>query len=201
MWNKRYSEKGFAYGTAANSFLKAQYSQLPKEGKVLCLAEGEGRNAVFLAQQGYEVTAVDQSSVGLEKAHKLAAEKGVEITTKVANLKDYDLGTDAWDGIVSIFAHVPLSLRQRLHKQVVRSLKKSGVFILEAYTPAHVDMQGVGGPPASQLDMFMSLNSLKQELTGLEFIVGAEVEREVSEGAYHQGQGAVVQVVACKDCL
>lgn len=198
MWDKRYSEEGFAYGTAPNDFLKAEFSKLPKGGKVLCLAEGEGRNAVFLAKQGYDVTAVDQSSVGLEKAHKLAAEQGVKITTVVANLNEYDLGVDAWDGIVSIFAHVPLELRLKLHKQAVAALKENGVFMLEAYTAAHIDMDGVGGPPASQIDMFMSLEGLQQELNGLDFIIGAEVEREISEGNYHQGKGAVVQVVACK---
>lgn len=198
MWDNRYSEDGFAYGTAPNDFLKAEYSKLPKAGKILCLAEGEGRNAVFLAKQGFDVTAVDQSAVGLAKAHKLAAENGVEITTVVANLNDYDLGVETWDGIVSIFAHVPLELRLKLHKQAVIALKKNGVFMLEAYAPAHIEMDGVGGPPASQIDMFMSLEGLQQELSGLDFIVGAEVEREISEGSYHQGKGVVVQIVACK---
>ncbi len=197
MWDKRYSEDGFAYGSEPNDFIKAEYSQIPKGGRVLCLAEGEGRNAVFLAKQGYAVTAMDQSVVGLEKAQALAAENGVEITTVVANLKDYDLGTDAWDGIVSIFAHVPLELRLKLHKQVVVALKKNGVFILEAYTPAHIEMDGVGGPPPSQVEMFMSVEGLKNELKGLDIVVGAEVEREIFEGKYHQGKGAVVQIVAC----
>ncbi|MDO6748801.1 class I SAM-dependent methyltransferase, partial [Gilvimarinus sp. 1_MG-2023] len=100
MWDQRYNEEGFAYGTVANDFLQAQYGQILAGGKVLCLAEGEGRNAVFLAKQGYVVTAVDQSSVGLNKAQQLAADNGVVISTVVANLADFDLGTEAWDGIV-----------------------------------------------------------------------------------------------------
>lgn len=107
MWDERYTEEGFAYGTEPNDFLKAEYSRIPKGGRVLCLAEGEGRNAVFLARQGYAVTAVDQSAVGLQKAKNFAAEHDVDITTEVANLADYELGTEAWDGIVSISAHVP----------------------------------------------------------------------------------------------
>lgn len=198
MWDQRYTEAGFAYGTEPNDFLKAEYSRIPKAGKVLCLAEGEGRNAVFLAQQGYRVTAVDQSSVGLEKAQKLAAENAVEITTVVADLADYDLGSEVWDGIVSIAAHVPAVLRKGLHKQVVKALKRDGVFILEAYTEQQVEAAGVGGPPPSQKQLFMSLDELKSELNGLDFVVGAEVERHISEGKYHQGQSAVVQVVACK---
>lgn len=198
MWDQRYNETGFAYGTVPNDFLKAEYFRIPKGGRVLCLAEGEGRNAVFLAKQGYSVTAVDQSAVGLQKAKKLAAEQGVEISTQVTDLADYDFGCEVWDGIVSISAHVPALLRKQLHAQVVRSLKSNGVFILEAYTVRHIEMDGVGGPPPSQKEFFMSLDKLVVELEGLEFIIGAEVERTLSEGKYHQGESAVVQVVACK---
>lgn len=198
MWDQRYNEEGFAYGTAPNDFLKAEYSRIPKGGRVLCLAEGEGRNAVFLAKQGYSVTAVDQSSVGLHKAESLAIENGVEISTIVSDLADYDLGNEVWDGVVSIAAHVPPLLRKELHSQVVKSLKRNGVFILEAYTERHLEMDGVGGPPPSQKELFMSLAELKVELEGLEFIIGIEVERNISEGKYHQGESAVVQVVACK---
>ena len=198
MWDQRYNEEGFAYGTAPNDFLKAEYSRIPKGGRVLCLAEGEGRNAVFLAKQGYSVTAVDQSSVGLQKAESFAIENGVEISTIVTDLAAYDLGNEVWDGVVSIAAHVPPLLRKELHSQVVKSLKRNGVFILEAYTERHLEMDGVGGPPPSQKELFMSLAELKVELEGLEFVIGTEVERKISEGKYHQGESAVVQVVACK---
>lgn len=198
MWDQRYSEEGFAYGTAANDFLKSEYHRIPEGGRVLCLAEGEGRNAVFLARQGYAVTAVDQSSVGLLKAERLAIENGVEISTIVTDLGDYDPGNETWDGIVSIAAHIPPLLRKQLHARVVSALKKNGVFILEAYTERHLDMEGVGGPPPSQKELFMSLAQLKVELDGLEFIIGNEVERHISEGKYHQGKSAVVQVVARK---
>ncbi len=130
MWNQRYSEEGFAYGTEPNDFLKAQCFRLPKRGRILCLAEGEGRNAVFLAKQGYLVTAVDQSSVGLQKAVSLAIEHGVEITTEVADLANYDLGSEVWDGIISIAAHVPPLLRKKIHAQVANSLKANGLLLL-----------------------------------------------------------------------
>lgn len=198
MWDERYTEEGFAYGTEPNDFLRAEFSRIPKGGRVLCLAEGEGRNAVFLARQGYAVTAVDQSAVGLQKAKNFAAEHGVDITTEVANLADYELGTEAWDGIVSISAHVPPDIRKALHKQVVSGLKTDGVFILEGYTERHLEMAGAGGPPPSQKALFMSLDELKIELEGLNFVIGQEVEREISEGKYHQGSSAVVQLVAVK---
>jgi SAM-dependent methyltransferase len=198
MWDQRYSEAGFAYGTEPNDFLEAEYSRIPKGGRVLCLAEGEGRNAVFLARLGYTVTAVDQSSVGLEKARKLAQDHGVEIETIVADLNDFDPGVEQWDGIVSIWAHVPEALRHKLHKQVVAALKNNGVFILEAYTVRHIDMEGVGGPPPEHTDFFMSLDTLYKELEGLEMVHAVEIDRMISEGNYHVGESAVVQVVARK---
>lgn len=196
MWDQRYNEEGFAYGTEANDFLKSEYFRIARGGRVLCLAEGEGRNAVFLAKQGYSVTAVDLSSVGLQKAERLATEHGVKISTIVADLADYDLGSEAWDGIVSIAAHVPPSLRKKLHAQVISALKIDGVFILEAYSERHLEMDGVGGPPHKEL--LMSTDELKVELDGLDLIIATEVERDISEGKYHQGESAIVQVVASK---
>lgn len=196
MWDQRYNEEGFAYGTEPNDFLKSESFRIAKGGRVLCLAEGEGRNAVFLAKQGYSVTAVDLSPVGLQKAERLALEHGVEISMIVADLADYDLGREDWDGIVSIAAHVPPSLRKKLHAQVISALKTDGVFILEAYSKRQLEMDGVGGPANKEL--LMSLDELKVELDGLELILASEVERDISEGKYHQGESAVVQVVASK---
>ena len=102
MWDERYSAEEYAYGTEPNTFLTANFAHLPK-GRVLSLAEGEGRNAVFLAQQGYGVTGVDGSEVGLAKAKALADSRGVAAHWVHADLADYELGENAWDGIVSIF--------------------------------------------------------------------------------------------------
>lgn len=198
MWDQRYSEEGFAYGTEPNDFLKAEYSRIPEGGRVLCLAEGEGRNAVFLAKQGYSVTAVDQSSVGLQKAESLAIDSGVDISTLQTNLAVYDPGIDTWDGVVSIAAHIPPQLRKSLHHRVVNSLKKNGVFILEAFTVRHLELEGVGGPPPAQKELFMSLIELETELEGLDIVFGREVIRHISEGKYHQGESAVVQFIARK---
>lgn len=111
MWDERYSTEEYAYGTAPNEFLVKNAHHIPK-GKVLSLAEGEGRNAVFLAQQGYSVTAVDASLVGLNKARKLAEKKGVIVEFIHASLADYDLGEKQWDGIVSIFCPLPSTIRK-----------------------------------------------------------------------------------------
>ena len=103
MWNERYAEAGYAYGTEPNDFLVAHAAQIPP-GRVLCLAEGQGRNAVWLAQQGYDVTAVDLSEVGLAKAQQLAAERGVQLTTIQADLAQFTIEPQTWDGIVSRYS-------------------------------------------------------------------------------------------------
>ncbi|MBC2595781.1 class I SAM-dependent methyltransferase [Ruficoccus amylovorans] len=197
MWDERYSESGYAYGTEPNDFLRAEYTRIAPGGRVLCLAEGQGRNAVFLARQGYAVTALDQSPVGLQRAEELARTHGVNIETVTADLADYDLG-HGWDGIVSIFGHTPPPIRKRIHEAIPLALKEGGAYILEAYTPRQLDMPGKGGPPAAQREFFMSLDVLRRELPALDFVIGREVEREVNEGSCHQGLSSVVQLVAVK---
>ena len=195
MWDERYSEPGYAYGSEPNDFLAAEAQRIAPGGKVLCLAEGEGRNAVWLAGRGFAVTAVDQSKVGLAKASALAAERGVSIATVQADLSVFELEPGAWDAIVSIWGHLPLHVREVLHKKVVHGLKPGGVLILESYTPAQLAL-GTGGP--RDPGMCMTLTGLQQELAGLELVVGVEKQREVKEGKYHQGTSAVVQVVAVR---
>ncbi len=198
MWDERYQQSDYAYGSEANDFLKAEYARIPAGGRVLCLAEGQGRNAVFLARQGYAVTALDQSPVGLQRARELARARGVSIETIVADLADYDLGHAAWDGIVSIFGHTPPPVRQRVHCAVPEALKAGGAYLLESYTPRQLDMPGTGGPPPERCDWLMELAVLQQELAGLDFSIGREIDRTVNEGRYHHGLSAVVQVVATK---
>lgn len=195
MWDERYSAEEYAYGKAPNKFLEVHYKVIPK-GKVLSLAEGEGRNAVFLAKQGYSVTAVDASQVGLDKAKKLAEENGVSIELIHADLADFDIGENRWDGIVSIFCPLPSALRKELHKKVVAGLKTKGVFLVEAYTPDQVK-HGTGG--GNSADLMTTKESLCLELDGLKFTHLIELERDVIEGIYHTGLGAVVQALASKE--
>ncbi len=196
MWNERYSDAFASYGTEPNDFLRAVADRIPP-GPVLCLAEGEGRNAVFLAQRGHEVTAVDLSEVGLANASRLAAERGVSIRTVVANLDGYDLGEAHWAAIVSVWAHVPRPLRRRLHAACVRALRPGGAFVLEAYTPRQLSRPGKGGPASA--DLLMTPEALREELTGLRLVHCEEVDRDVSEGLYHQGPSTTVQVLGFGD--
>lgn len=194
MWDERYSDDDYVYGTSANDFLVSVINQLPK-GKALCLAEGEGRNGVFLAENGFDVVAVDSSAVGLKKAEKLAQQRGVKIQTIHGDLANFKIEPDSWDLIVSIFCHVPSAVRKILHKQVVAGLHAGGYLVLEAYTPEQLQYK-TGGPPTAE--PMMTLSTLEEELAGLKFVHGKELVREVVEGKYHTGKGAVVQVLASK---
>jgi len=194
MWNERYSQAEYVYGKNPNDFLVEVVQQIPR-GRVLCLADGEGRNGVYLAQQGCQVTAVDASPIGLEKAQKLAAERSVAIETIAADLAEFPIQPDSWDAIVSIFCHLPTTIRAHVHRQVVTGLRSGGVFVLEAYIPRQLEFK-TGGPPTAELTM--ELATLQQELEGLEFNHAKELEREIQEGLFHQGHSAVVQVLAVK---
>jgi SAM-dependent methyltransferase len=194
-WNERYQTEAFYYGTEANDYLKSQVSSIKAGGRVLCLAEGEGRNAVYLAKQGFQVFAVDGSSVGLEKAKKLAQSQGVEIETEVCDLAEFQIEPGSFDGVVSIWCHLPKAIRQVLHQKCVSGLRPGGVLILEAYRPEQLEYK-TGGPPTA--DWMMTLSDLKEELRGLELLTFQELDRDISEGIGHQGMSAVVQVLGKK---
>jgi SAM-dependent methyltransferase len=194
-WNDRFAAEGYAYGREPNDFVRAEAARIPR-GRVLCLAEGQGRNAVYLASLGHQVTAVDFSVEGLRKARALAAERNVEIETVQADLATYELEVDAFTGIVAIFAHLPVPVRRRVHAQVPKALKSGGAFVLEAYSPAQLAYE-TGGP--KDVELLMTLEGLNAELAPLAFHVGREIERDIHEGPWHGGRSATVQVVAVRE--
>jgi len=194
MWNQRYNDDNYAYGTDPNDFLVSMSNQLSKR-KALCLGEGEGRNAVWLAQQGFDVTAVDSSEVGLKKAKNLAKLRGVKIKTIHADLSEYQIGNEQWDSIISIFCHLPSELRQDVHSRCIQGLRKTGTVLLEGYTPLQIELN-TGGP--SKPDLMVDVKALSSDFKRLKFIHLQERLREVNEGQYHTGMGAVVQMLAAK---
>jgi hypothetical protein len=194
MWNERYGADEYFYGTEPNGFLRETAATLPR-GRALCLAEGEGRNAVWLAEEGFEVHTVDISTAGVDKTLRLAASRGVTVDAHVGDLNEWEIEPDSWDLIVSIFAHTPSSLRRRIHRAVVDGLAPGGTFILEAYTPDQIPL-ATGGP--KDPDMMPTAALLTDELSGLEILLSRETTREVVEGAGHTGVAAVVQFVATK---
>jgi SAM-dependent methyltransferase len=193
-WNERYSGHIYVYGTIPNDFLVSVLKQIPI-GPVLCLAEGEGRNAVFLAKQGYQVVAIDFFEQALAKTAALAKAQGVTIETHCLDLQTLEIVPNQWSGIVAIFAHLPAPIRSRLHQQVVAGLVPEGAFILEAYTPAQLEYK-TGGPPVAEL--MMDLATLRSELTGLDLVIAQECTRNIHEGILHNGMSAVVQILGIK---
>lgn len=193
-WDERYREDGYLFGSDANAFLQDHVNLLPV-GLTLSIGEGEGRNAVFLASQGHEVTALDASEVALTKAAQLASDKHVTLQTIHADLNRYQAEPEHWDSIVSLFCHLPEPVRKRLYPSLVDSLKPGGVLILEAYTPEQLAFK-TGGP--SSATMLATLSTLKKELRGLEFMLAIETYRDLQEGQGHHGHGAVVQIIARK---
>ncbi|MGE0398222.1 MAG: cyclopropane-fatty-acyl-phospholipid synthase family protein [Kofleriaceae bacterium] len=191
-WDERYGAASYVYGREPNDFVRAEAERI-SPGPVLCLAEGEGRNAVFLAERGHAVTAVDFSREGLRKATELARERGVTIETELADLAQYEPREGAYTGVIAIWAHLPREIRRRVHGWVARALRPGGVFLLEAYTPDQIEL-ATGGPkdPA----MLMTLADLREELVGLQIDVGREVRREIHEGPFHDGPSATVQIAA-----
>jgi 2-polyprenyl-3-methyl-5-hydroxy-6-metoxy-1,4-benzoquinol methylase len=194
-WDARYSEDGFAYGVEANDFLKSTYSEISPGGKVLCLSEGEGRNAIFLAQQGFDVTAIDLSSVGLKKAQERANNEGIKLTTIVTDVNDFDFGFESWDGIISIFGHLPSNIRTKVHEKIFPSLKKDGVYIFEAYTPEQLLLK-TGGPKDES--MMLTLSIVDKELFQLSPSIKRTCVRDIQEGKYHRGLSAVLQYLGKK---
>ncbi len=194
-WDERYGKDEYYYGTEPNDFLRDQAAMIPAGADVLCLGEGEGRNAVFLAAAGHRVVALDQSAVGLAKAARLAAARGVALETRVADLAQYRVDADRYGAIVSIWCHLPSALRSRVHPQIVAALAPGGVLIYEAYVPAQI-AHGTGGP--RDPDLLPTLAELRRDFAALDILHGVECERVVHEGAGHHGMSAVVQLLARK---
>ena len=194
VWDERYAHPEYKYGTKANDFLISVTDNIPM-GRVLCLAEGEGRNAVYLASWGFEVTAVDFSAAGIEKTKRLAAENQVQVETILADLSDYKIREDFWNGIVSIFCHLPVDLRRRVHAGCVKGLRSGGTFVLEAYHPDQLEYN-TGGPPVREL--LMELEDVREELNGLDIEISREIVREIYEGSMHNGLSATIQILARK---
>ncbi|CAG0977067.1 demethylmenaquinone methyltransferase / 2-methoxy-6-polyprenyl-1,4-benzoquinol methylase [Burkholderiales bacterium] len=194
-WNSRYAGDEFVYGTEPNDFVVRSLARIAEGARVLCLADGEGRNSVWLARQGCRVTAVDVAAEGVAKARRLAHASGVEVETHVADVTRFDMGHDAWDAIVSIFLHLPAKARRALHRRAIEALAPGGVFVYEAYGPQQPRF-GTGGPPEAHL--LHPLGDVVADFDGCAIEHRHEGVRAVHEGRLHRGDGYVVQVIARK---
>jgi cyclopropane fatty-acyl-phospholipid synthase-like methyltransferase len=191
-WNTRYAEAGYAYGTEPNAFLVSQGNHLKPGMQALAVADGEGRNGVWLAQQGLDVLSVDASAVGLRKARELAADRGVSIRTEQVDLTTWQWPEQEFDVVVAIYAHFPPGVRARMHRAMFEALKPGGVLILEAFTPDQLKYKS-GGPPVAE--MLYTADMLKIDFAGGEILQIQESITELAEGRYHRGPAAVVRLV------
>jgi cyclopropane fatty-acyl-phospholipid synthase-like methyltransferase len=190
IWDERFAGEGYVYGTAPNAWLEAQAIRLKAGSRVLSLGEGEGRNAVWLATQGHRIEAVDGSSVGLEKAQRLAATRGVTIQATVADLATFVPAPGAYDAVVLIFLHLPLPLRALVHARAQAALAPGGVLVIEAFTPRQLAFTS-GGP--KQVEALYEPETLRQDFPGIAWDVLREEEIELDEGPLHRGKAAVVR--------
>lgn len=195
MWEARYAADEYAYGEEPNTFFRSCLDRLPTPGRLLLPAEGEGRNAVYAASQGWSVDAFDFSPAGREKALRLAKRHGVHINYEVADYQTARIDPEAYDAIALIFAHKPESLRRAVHRKLAAALKPGGHLILEAYSKEQLTY-GTGGPPNEQL--LYTLDDLREDFSNLQLLELEQLEAEIQEGRYHTGLASVVRLLATR---
>jgi hypothetical protein len=198
-WNARYQAEAYAYGVCPSVFFSEEIRKW-NPGKALFPAEGEGRNAVFAATLGWEVSAFDLSESGRDKALQLAAQKGVRIDYSVASLEEFDTTKESFDALVLVYAHFPASSRKAFHEKLVGYLKPGGLLLVEGFSKKHVHYQAVndkaGGP--KDPSMLFSKEELLADFEGFDCQLLQEDVVQLNEGLYHVGESAVVRMVATK---
>jgi len=193
-WDERYAGKEYIYGTEPNSFLKEILASL-KPGRILFPAEGEGRNAVYAASEGWATDAFDQSVVGQRKALNLARQKGTSVNYYIQSLDNWNPEAGQYDCIALIFVHMPDGLRQQVHQAAVRALKPGGTLILEAFTVNQLSRTS-GGPKTAEL-LFTS-EQIESDFRGLSSLKVSETQIVLDEGFLHQGLAEVIQLTGIK---
>jgi SAM-dependent methyltransferase len=193
-WNSRFEGDEYLFGTEPNAWLKEHAGVWPAGGRVLCVADGEGRNSVWLARQGLVVDAFDIAEVGVAKARRLAQRHGVTVNSSVADCEAYAWPQGSCDGVAAVFVQfADPAERARLFARMVASLKPGGTLLLQGYTPKQLEY-GTGGPPhASHL---YTPQMLREAFAGLQIIELREYEAEMAEGKRHRGRSALIGLVA-----
>jgi SAM-dependent methyltransferase len=195
-WNRRFSSEEYEFGTEPNAFLASQKPLLARGMRALCVADGEGRNSVWLAAQGLEVTAFDFSPVGIAKAKKLAERSGAKVAYHLADVDSWDWDAAPYDVVVAIFVQfTPPAQRARMFQGMIRALKPGGVLILQGYGPEQL-RYGTGGP--KQVENLYTEALLRESFASLEILHLASHEGVVDEGAGHKGMSALIDLVARK---
>ena len=195
-WNQRFAREDYIFGREPNAYLKAQAGRLAPGGRVLCVADGEGRNSVWLAAQGHRVDAFDIAEAGVAKARALAAAAGQSVNFSVADCDTWPWPVAAYDAVVAIFVQfADPPMRERLFAHMVRALVPGGLLVLQGYTPEQLGYR-TGGPP--QVSHLYTPQDLRTAFASLEILDLQAYEADLTEGTQHSGRSALVGLVARK---
>ena len=195
-WNKRFENPDYIFGLEPNEYLRGHAARIPHGSHVLCVADGEGRNSVWLARQGMRVQAFDISEVGVAKAKKLAADAHVAVEFSVAACDQWPWRVEACDAVVAIFVQfADPAMRERLFANMIGSLKRGGVLVLQGYTPKQLEYK-TGGPPFES--HLYTAELLRTAFAALQIVELREYEADLSEGTQHHGRSALIGLVARK---
>ena len=196
IWNERYSGEDYHFGTEPNAFLVSQQNMLKPGLSCLAVADGEGRNGVWLAQQGLDVLSVDSSSVALNKARKLAQQRGVTVEFEQVDLMQWDWGQNKFDVVAAIFIQfTPPGMREQMFAHIKHCLKPGGLLLLQGYTPRQHEFR-TGGP--SQAENLYTEALLRKEFADMEILNLREHDDIIREGEGHSGMSALIDMVARK---
>jgi 2-polyprenyl-3-methyl-5-hydroxy-6-metoxy-1,4-benzoquinol methylase len=196
MWDERYAQDGYLFGTEPNEFLVSQRHWLKPGMNCLAVADGEGRNGVWLAEQGLHVLSVEASAVALEKAKKLAQQRGVTIDFEQADLAHWQWGENRFDVVAAIFIQfAPPALREQMFAGIKRCLKPGGLLVLQGYTPRQLEYK-TGGPSAAENMYTEAL--LRNAFGEMEILHLREHDDHIGEGTAHSGMSALIDLVARK---
>jgi cyclopropane fatty-acyl-phospholipid synthase-like methyltransferase len=196
VWDERYAGEDYHFGIEPNAFLVSQRRLLKSGMSCLALADGEGRNGVWLAEQGLDVLSVDSSAVALVKAKKLAQQRGVTAKFEQVDLMQWDWAVNRFEVVVAIFIQfAPPGLREQMFARIKQCLKPGGLLLLHGYTPRQLEYR-TGGP--SQVENLYSEALLHKEFADMEILHLREYDEIVSEGTGHCGKSALIDLVARK---
>lgn len=196
MWDQRYAGKDYHFGTEPAAFLQRTAPLLPRASRVLCLADGEGRNSVYLAGLGHQVTAMDASATGLAKARALAAAHAVTVDYHHADIADWDWGCSGgvcWDAIFGIFIQFAApDLRSRIHAGIARAVAPGGMVFLHGYARRQIGY-GTGGPP--MVENLYTLEELQADFPGWQVVRARDYDADIREGEGHSGTSALIDFI------
>lgn len=196
-WNQRYAGDEYLFGREPNAYLRDSVGHLKPGGRVLCVADGEGRNSVWLARQGFQVQAFDVAPAGVAKAQRLAEEAGVTVDLQVADVESWPWAEASHDAVVAIFIQfADPAMRARLFERMARALVPGGVLLLQGYTPAQLQHR-TGGP--GERSHLYTVDLIREAFASLRIVELVDYEADLNEGARHVGRSALLGLVAVRD--